>query len=184
MKKWAIIMTVFCLTVSLTGCDAVQRKFTRKKKTAVKMPRFYQVKKYPKKPAPELYKKHYSYWRTWQGELIDNIGQNNKKARRCAEEAVGQLRDLQGLLIPSKAEEMERHIVSMEGVRDIIARGDITFATKDSVRQTAEREDRIIGKDFCFAKVKNYLIKVTNDEEPIPKLSMVKGAEGAIEQQK
>ena len=184
MRRLFIALTVLCLAVSLVGCDAVQRKFTRKKKAAPKIPRFYQVKKYPKKPAPELYKKHYSFWRTWQSELIENIGQNNKKARRSADEAVGQLKDLQGLLVPSKAEEMEPHIVSMEWVRDMIARGDITFATKDNVRRTAEREDRIIGRDFCYDKVRNYMIKVMEDEEPIPHLSMAQGREGAVEDKK
>ena len=50
MKKWILFIFVFFLAVNLTGCDALQKKFTRKKKTAVKMPRFYQLKKYSKKP--------------------------------------------------------------------------------------------------------------------------------------
>ncbi|MDP3804698.1 MAG: hypothetical protein Q8Q87_04005, partial [Candidatus Omnitrophota bacterium] len=70
MKKtiaWFLLLT---LLVNLTGCEAVAKKFRRKKKEAVKAPRIYQIKEYVKAPTPELYKKHFAYWASWQSELI------------------------------------------------------------------------------------------------------------------
>ena len=182
MKRWVIFLTLIFFAASLGGCDAVQRKFTRKKKE-VKMPRFYQLKKYPKKPSPELYKQHYTYWRSWQEELIQFLGQNHKKDARAVEEAVGHLRDMQNILIPSKAEEMEPHVEKMEKAKDIIFRGELSFASKDYVKMMLEKEDRAIKRDFSYEKVKNSL-RVSTEEDLAPKLTVV-GKEGVpVEPQK
>ena len=175
MKRSVITITAIFLAVSLTGCDALQKKFTRKN-TAPKKPRFYQIKKYTKKPSPELYKQHYAYWSSWQEEMMQFIGQNHKKDERAIEEAIGHLKDMQNILIPKKAEEMQPYIEKMEGVRAIIFRGELSFANVDSVRNTLEREDRAIKREFCYSKVKDSLRKSFDEEEP-PHLSMAEGKE-------
>ena len=157
-------MLVAAVAVSLVGCDAVQKKFTRKKKTT-KRPRIYQVKKYEKVPTPELYNKHYVYWETWSSELIELLGQNHKKDVRCIEEIVGQLKDMQNILVPEKGEELQVHIDRMEDIRSTIKRGGMSFATQASIKQTLEREDRAIKRNFITSKVKSY-IKESFDEEP------------------
>jgi hypothetical protein len=183
MKRWIIFLSVIFLTASLTGCDALQRKFTRKKKKEVKHPRFYQLKKYTRKPSPELYKQHFAYWVSWQGEMIQSVGQNRKRDQRAIEEAMGHLKDLRNILIPSKAEGMDPHIENMEQVKEIIFRGDLSFANKDSVRRTLEREDRAIKRDFCYSKVKDSL-RTQWDDEFAPTLTMVLGKEVPVEPQK
>lgn len=175
MKRTILALLALLILVSMTGCDAIQRKFTRKK-TAVKHPRFYQVKKYVKKPSPELYKQHYAYWASWQEEMAQFLGQNHKKDERAVEEAIGNLKDMQNILVPSKAEEMQPHIEKMERAREIIFRGELSFANKDYVRSIVEREDRAIAREFCYGKVKNFLRKSFDEEAP-PKLTMDAGKE-------
>ena len=175
MKRWLYMLLMIILISSLVGCDALQKKFTRKNKTVTK-PHFYQLKKYTKKPSPELYKQHYAYWESWQEEMIQFIGDNHKKDERSIEEAIGHLKDMQNILIPSKAEEMQPHIEKMEGARAIIFRGELSFANKDYVRSIIEREDRAIKREFCYNKVKNFLRKSLDEEAP-PQLSMAAGKE-------
>lgn len=178
MKRPVTIFIVLALALSLTGCDAVQKKFTRKKKAAPKMPRFYQVKKYEKKPSPELYKKHFGYWESWQGTLIAVLGQNNKKDKRCVEEAIGQLKDMQYILVPEKGEEMQPHIDTMERARAVILKGDLTFANKDSLKMTLEKEDRTIKRDFAYSKVRNFLkVRFEEEEEDTSQITMAVGKE-------
>ncbi|MFA5146350.1 MAG: hypothetical protein WC515_03100 [Candidatus Omnitrophota bacterium] len=164
MKKALTIFLIFFLAVNLTGCDALRKKFTRKKKDAVKMPRIYQVKKYEKKPTPELYKKHYSYWMTWQSELIRVLGENHKKDMRCIEEIVGNLKDMRSILVKEKGDELTPHIEKMESLRDSIFRNEISQANRDYSRRTLEREDRLIKRAFPYDKVKDYLKKSFEDE--------------------
>ena len=175
MKRWNALIIIMILAAGLAGCDAVQKKFTRKNKTVAK-PRFYQLKKYQKKPSPELYKQHYAYWASWQEEMIQFLGQNHKKDERAVEEAIGHLKDMQNILVPSKAEEMQLHIDRMESARAIIFRGELSSANKDYVHSTIEREDRAIKRDFSYNKVKNSLRKST-DEDAAPQLNMAAGTE-------
>ena len=174
MRRCGIFIIITALAVSITGCDAVQRKFTRKK-AVVKTPHFYQLKKYTKKPSPELYKQHSAYWSTWQEELVRSIGENHKHDERVMEEAIGHLKDMQNILIPSKAEAMQPHIEKMEAAKAIIFRGDLSFANKDYVRSIVEREDRAIRREFCYSKVKDSLRKSSDDDAP-PQLNMAAGA--------
>lgn len=164
MKRWMMILAILFLAAGLTGCEAVQRKFTRKPKATVKMPHFYQLKKYTMKPSPELYKQHFAYWASWQEDLIQSIGQNHKRDMRSMEEALGHLKDMQNILIPSKAEEMQPHVERMEGAKDIIFRSDLSFTDRDYVRGILEREDRAIKRDFCYGKVRNDLRKNLDEE--------------------
>ena len=165
MKKALSIILIFFLLLNITGCESLRKKFTRKKKETVKMPHIYQVRKYEKKPSPELYQKHYVYWTSWQSELISVLGENQKKDRRCIEEAVGQLCDMQNILVPEKGQELAPHIEKMMSVKDTIFNEELTQANKDYVLRTLEREDRLIKKDFSPGKVKNYLKKKFEDED-------------------
>jgi len=164
MKKWIALITVLVLLFNVTGCAGLQRKFTRKKKT-VKKPRIYQLKKYVKKPTPELYKKHYAYWMTWQSEIISDLGRSHKKDMRCMEELIGNLRDMQGMLVAEKADQLERHIIRLSGIRETIIKEDLSQYNKHSILQTLESEDRAIKREFCYPKVKDYLRKGFDDEE-------------------
>lgn len=166
MKRIATFIIVICLAVSLVGCDAVQRKFTRKKKAAPKKPRIYQLKKYEKNPTPELYNKHFVYWQTWSGELIEVLGENRKKDARCIEEIVSNLKDMQNILVKEKADGLQKHIDRAEDARTTIMRGDMSFSVKASVKNTIEREDRAIKRDFITKKIRNY-IKKSFDEDAL-----------------
>lgn len=158
-KKLIAFLLIFFVLLNLAGCESFRKKFTRKKKETVKMPRIYQLKKYEKKPTPELYKKHYAYWVTWQSELIRVLGENHKKDTRCIEEIVSNLDDMQNMLVKEKADALSPHIKKLVTVKDIIFNEELTQANKDYVKRTLEREDRSIKRDFYYDKVKDYLKK-------------------------
>ena len=130
-----MLLLAISVILNLTGCEPLRKKFTRKKKPVTKMPRIYQVKKYVKKPTPELYQKHYAYWASWQSELVRVIGENRKKDKRCIDEIVSNLKDMQNILVAEKAQKMEPHIAKLEEVRDIIFNDDLTAANKDYIRR-------------------------------------------------
>lgn len=163
MKRVISVLLIFFIVMNLTGCEALKKKFTRKKKT-VTMPRIYQPKKYVKAPSPELYKKHFAYWQSWQSELISVLGENHKKDMRCAEEIVGHLKDMQNILVQEKAEELSPHIERMIRVKERIFDEDMTTANREYIRTSLEHEDRIINRDFSYAKVRDFLKKSFEDE--------------------
>jgi len=175
MRRMIALLVACCMVTALAGCSPEwKKKFTRKSKTTTKkMPRIYQVKKYDVKPSIELYKKHYVYWKTWQDELVEVIGENAKKDKRCIEEIVGQLGDMQNILVPEKADKLETHIEVMRKVADTIRDGDLSPTTRDYVRRKLEREERYIKRDFGPNKVRNYIRESFND---MPSPEMAAGA--------
>lgn len=175
MKRFIAIFMVIALAAGLTGCDALQKKFTRKKKVT-KAPRIFQEKKYEIKPTPELYEKHFAYWQSWSSEIIQRLGDNHKKDVRCVEEIIGQLNDMRKILVPEMGDKLSKHIKRYEEVRDTLNRNGISSSNDSSLLSTMqsnnntllstlEREDRIIGSEFCISKVKNY-IRQSFDDAP------------------
>ena len=164
MKRIAYFAVAFFLIINIAGCAGLQKKFTRKKKETVKMPRIYQVKKYDSKPTPELYKKHYVYWESFQSEMIMTLGQNRKKNMMCIEHILSNLIDMQNMLMPEKAAELEIHITRLSKIRDILKKEDLTTFNRNYIMMTLERESRYIKRGFVYSKVKNNL-RTSYEEE-------------------
>lgn len=163
MKKICALAMIVFIALTLAGCDALQRKFTRKKKYVKPVPRLYQLKKYDIKPSAALYSKHYAYWQSWMSELIQDLGGNRKKDIRCIEEALSQLHDMQNILVQEKADALEKHIHRLEEVRDTIIKEQLSQYNKSQIIMTLEREDRTIKREFCTAGIKGH-IKESFDE--------------------
>lgn len=166
MKRFVSMLLVICVATSLAGCGPEwQKKFIRKKKGAKKVPKIYQVKKYPKKPSPELYKKHYAYTVTWMSELLSDLGKNHKKDVRCIEEVVNNMRDMQNILVPEWQEKFQRHVDNVMQIREIIVYKELSKFNTDYVRNGLDRENRAIKRDFCYMKVKDHLKPTLEEEE-------------------
>jgi len=166
MRRAISWILVFFMLANMTGCETLAKKFRRKEKKTVKMPHMYQIKKYEKKPTPELYKKHYAYWESWQSELIQVLGQSRKKDLLCIDQIISNLKDMQNILVPEKGKEMEPHINKLTQVKETIINTEITRANSDYVLRILEREDRLITKYFAYRKVKDFLKKSFDDEAP------------------
>ena len=165
MRKISVFAMVFFLAMTLTGCDSIQRKFTRKKKETKPIPRLYQLKKYDVKPSAELYSKHYAYWQSWMSELIQDLGDNHKKDVRCIDEALSQLHDMQNILVQEKADALTKHIRRIEEAREIIIKEGLSQYNRNQIIMTLEREDRTVKSEFAVARIKDN-IRDSFDETP------------------
>lgn len=163
MKKAISVILVVLLALNLSACETMRKKFTRKKKE-VKAPRIYQVKKYEKKPSPELYSKHYSYWASWQSELIKVLGQNHKKDLQCIEQIISNLNDMANILVPEKGAMLKTHIDKLDKVREMIAKEDLGVGNKHYALMTLEREERYIKREFSLTKMKDCIKKSFEDD--------------------
>lgn len=164
MKKVIACIVLFFMIAGLSGCETVAKKFRRKKKEGVKMPRIFQEKKYIKKPTPELYKKHYAYWSSWHSELIQELGDNHKKDKLCIEQIISNLKDMRNILVPEKGGQLTPHIDKLARIKDIIANGEMSIANRTYILHTLEREERFVKKEFVYTKVKNSLKKSFEEE--------------------
>lgn len=164
MKKIITLLIVVFVALNIAGCEPLKKKFTRKKKNVVKMPRIYQVQKYIKKPTPELYQKHYAYWRSFQAEMLSTLGQSHKRDMMCIEQIITNLQDMQNMLVPEKGDELKKHIDRLVRIKDIVTREELSQFNSSYVRSTLEREERFVKREFYYDKVKKYFKTSFEDE--------------------
>jgi len=161
--KILLLVTSCCLLVTLIGCDAFVRKFTRKSKKTnlpkqelVLVPEEY---KPPKMTKEEVYREYFLYWKSWHDELINSLSGNlsNKKQIDCANEALKNLDSLRGTLQEAKQKKLDVYINQLKDLKKGIAE-DLYGNNMSSNRLTAERIMRSIMRDFSYNKVKDYLV--------------------------
>ncbi len=156
--KILLLVTSYCLLVTLIGCDAFVRKFTRKSKKTnlpkqelVLVPEEY---KPPKMTKEEVYRQYFLYWKSWHDELVNSLLGNlsNKKQIDCANEALKNLDSLRGILHEAKQKKLDVYINQLKDLKKGIAE-DLYGNNMSSNRLTAERIMRSIMRDFSYNKI-------------------------------
>ena len=166
MKKTFRFVVAGMLLLELAGCASVQKKFTRKPKTPSHIPAaiYLQEGPYQKKFSNEYYyKTHFTMWKSWHGELINELGDNQKKVSRCAQEALGHLTEMNRYLNAQKQAELAPSLDELSQIGQRIERGVISDAEVGSLRVDLERISRQIGNNFYFDKVQTSLTPETVD---------------------
>lgn len=162
MRQRVILFLLFVLFLNLTGCEAFVRKFTRKPKKdkapeeMVLAPEEWTG---PKMTKEELYRQYYSFWQSWQDELV-NVLINKaslKKRVTCAEQSVKNLVGMRGMLNETKQKQLDVYLRQMNDLLKEI-RADVYGASNNYNRQTAERVRRNILQSFSYPDVKGDLL--------------------------
>ena len=105
----------------------------------------------------ELYKKRFLFWKSWQGELIDRMGDNYKKRTECYDELVQNLTEMQKYLNDEKYKELEVFITEIKSVNPDVKKIDLRGSEQYRITQLLEKTKRLIDKRFSYTKVKNFL---------------------------
>ncbi len=151
-------VVIIILCVSIAGCAGVQRKFARKKKEEEKQLPIVTTYDYAKElRVDELYKKRFLFWKSWQGELIDRIGDGYKKRTECYDELMQNLKEMQKYLNDEKYKELEIFITEIKSVDPDVKKIDLTNSERYRIAQLLEKTKRLIDKRFSYKEVKNQL---------------------------
>ena len=159
-KKTACLILLLSLP-ALAGCESLPRKFIRKKAVAEHTPAVVYIEKgpYQKKFSNEYYyKTHYTLWKTWQDETLDNLNGNSKKRSRSAQEAYSNLDQMSRYLKPEKKTQLQPLLDDLKKCMDKLDEGNTSASQIASMRPELERIQRLVGNDFYYDKVKEYLL--------------------------
>ncbi len=161
-KSKVVYFFITCLLVlSLTGCDAFVRKFTRKPKREAPKEEFVlapEEYKAPQATKEELYRQYFLFWKSWQDELINSlsIDTNHKKQIYCVNEIIKNLEQMRILLNEMKQKELDIYISQIKELKDSLME-DLYGNIISKNRLTAERVKRGILRDFSYKKIKEFL---------------------------
>ena len=160
MRKRVFFILLFFVVTS-AGCATVQKKFTRKKKEPkhVAAAVYYTQEPYQKKYSNEYYyKTHYTFWKSWQGDVVSMLGGNQKKLERCVTEAYGHLDQMGLYLKEDKRSALLPELEALKAVMDKILSGQYSQSDQLGMRQELERIKRSVANNFYFDKVKDSVL--------------------------
>ncbi len=153
--RYAIIVT---LSITISECAGVQRKLARKKKEEEKQLPIITTYDYAKeRRVDELYKKRFLFWKSWQGELIDRMGDGYKKRTECYDELMQNLLEMRKYLNDEKYKELGIFITEIKSVDPDVKKIDLTNSEKYRIAQLLEKTKRLIDKRFSYTHVKDSL---------------------------
>ncbi len=166
------INKLFCIAIALavlmiSGCETIPKKFIRKKKELSHVPSAVYLQnegEYQKQFSNEYYyKNHYTLWKSWHDDLMDNVSGNSKKARRCADEAYSHLDQMIKYLKPEKQPELKSLVDDLGRYRDKINKGSYSRAEGGAIKAELEKLRRMVANDFYYNKVKEDILPDTVD---------------------
>jgi len=142
----------------LGGCSYEwQRKFIRQTKVREKkIPRFdvYQEQR----AFPELYREHFTYWKSWHRDLIENLGRNRKKDMRNLKEARRQLESLAKYLQQEKVEVVKSVIISFDKLTKALKSNSGIPVNYPVLQKRLEFLQSRIERNLRIKKVKDYFL--------------------------
>ena len=162
-KKFFYGMLILCV-FALTGCASVPKKFIRKKPKPEHTPAVVYVEEgaYQKKYSNEYYyKTHFTLWKTWQDEVMLNLGGNSKKMSRSAQEAYSHLEQMNRYLKPEKQAELKPLLDESKRFMDRFDRGSDSRSAEMAMKSDLETLRRRVSNDFYYDKVKGDVLPDT-----------------------
>lgn len=151
-------IVIFILIISIAGCGALQKKFTRKKKKDERIIPVVTTYDYSKElRVEELYKKHYLFWKSWHQELIDRIDSTVKKRITCYYYTITSLTEMQKYLKEPKKEELNGFINEIKSIELDVKKMRLTKSEKFRLRKLLEKTRRDMLRKFSFSDVSEFL---------------------------
>ncbi len=150
------------LFAALTGCEALQRKLTRKPKlTQERLTPIITFEDYTTLITPEdRYRKHYLMFDYWNAQLLEALQDrsiNLKRIARSAETSFAELQALRDLLQEERAVALSTVLQERAAITRQLQAHSLTIARVDALRRVLERQARDIHRDFFWRDVDDHI---------------------------
>jgi len=151
IRRIGVVILVLFVTMELSGCAGLKKKFTRKKKEEIVQEVYLSPEEYQKEPDEVLYKRHYLFWKTWHEDLMKNIGESYTTDNRCIIEIISNLEDMKKALTGKEAARLQLYIEDMKEIKgELVSRRSLTTGTKKRIGNRLRRAYREIRNQFAY----------------------------------
>jgi hypothetical protein len=153
-----MVVGLAVLSVSLSGCETLKKKFTREpqkqKKSPVAALDSGAAQSYPNSV---LYQSHYVLWKSWQDELVISLGGNHKKETECAERALSEQKGMKNLLNEAGQAAIEPFVVELENLASRVENGNLSFAGTKQLKNELDQYKSRFEKKFHYHKITSWI---------------------------
>lgn len=159
LKKVFTLILLFAFIITSTGCsERLKRKFIRTSEKKEDITPVFHPEDYKKEFSnKQLYLNHYTYWKTWESEIITRLGQNRKKDRTMAASCLDELKKTKEYLIESKQSELEPYVEKLDTLVQEILNKDLSYGKAYDIKRELERHLRKVEKNFSFRKMTDFI---------------------------
>jgi len=156
-----LVACCLSLVASLTGCESLQRKLTRKKKpqpppTPVTIFQDYSAAMTPL----DRYRKHYAIFDYWNAGLLAALEArplNPKRIKLASTEALGELETMKSLLADEAAARLEPLVKEQTEIHRVLLSSGFDASRSAVVNRRLEAQTRSIHREFFWRKVQDQL---------------------------
>ena len=162
-RRFVILPTAFCLLLTtLSGCESVQRKFTRKPKGLRVAPTpVINFQDYTQAMTPlDRYRKHYLMFDYWNGEFMDGLRAkplNAKRVKLASTESLNELTMLQSLVAEDLGAQFAPLIESRARINRQVQTSHLSELTAGAAWRELDAQSRAIRRDLFWRKVEDRL---------------------------
>ena len=159
----AVSLVISCgLACGLTGCESVQRKFTRRSKKSQSPPTpIINFQDYTQAMTPlDRYRKHALIFDYWNGELSAGLSAhplNPKRYKHASSESLGELQAMQSLLSDEMAARMSPVIEQRVKLNRQLQSPAFGESQSSVVLRTVEQQTLQIHREFFWRDVEDEL---------------------------
>ena len=157
MRTKTVMAWLLVAAMGLSGCESLPKKFIRKPKEPLHRPAAVYLDEgpYQKQFSNEYYyKTHFTFWRTWHDDMLDNLTGNSKKLERTAEESYSHLEQMSRYLKPERKAQLDPLVAEMDRYRKRFRDNAPSRTEAAGMRTDLERVRRLVSNDFYYDKVK------------------------------
>lgn len=161
--RFGLLLSVSCLVLSgTTGCESLQRKLIRKRKTPEARPApVVQFEDYSQTVTPlERYRKHALMLDYWNAQLLDELAgttPNPKRFRQASAQSLEELHALQRLLQPDRAAVVEPILAERRRLDQQLQTGPYHPVNLTSIRSAVDAQTRQIHRQMSWRDVQDHL---------------------------
>lgn len=161
-----VVLGIMSLTLTLSGCDTLKRKFTRKKKAQAEDMDFNPVLEPQEYPAPESnpaenYKQHYALLKVWYQDLWSNLQDKatDKKMAYTLKQIKAQIEIMRTLVTEDKQKELDKLAGFLKYFDEALLQ---PSPLRNKVRMESDLRSfyHQLLAQLTFAKVKGQLIQI------------------------
>ena len=126
-RRWTTFIIAACLIcfgLSLTGCEPLRKKFTRKKKEKSVEPEFIPVLEPIDYPEPMVspeaqYNHFYSLWKVWYKDMMESFDEqdNERRTKFLFDQAITQMQEMRKFVKEEKQAEFDGYLNEFVAIR-------------------------------------------------------------------
>ena len=160
MRKVNIFFIFIVITIFLSGCYSLRKKFVRKRKSKKPQPVYVDFKEYPPDNPQDLYDNYYLFAAAWMDEIVNGLsGSYNYKRQRHAFSEVMHNLDRINSIFTEEGKSKLKPIYDEMSVLNKKFSPNMTNMDKNFILRRIEVIRLKFGKNFTHSKVSQWIKK-------------------------